>query len=570
MVWNRTLEVCRCAFVHDTVRGHHKSLRVKVGVAPWNRTHSRVFLCFPALCDLSQGKLTLLARVLRSDSSLPVYSNRRCVMIMPVSKRRQRENQSRRRLTRRRWLLEKLEDRRLLALDAFDILEPTGTIDDSTPSITWEVSSEAVQYDVVISANADLSSPVRTFDDVVTTSVTLATPLDDGTYYIGVTAERTNTAPVIDAGADVTIDEGSWFIGLGSFDDPDNTRDAENNGLSFEVAAAVPGPFDITGPASPVIIETPTVTWEASAGAINYDLVISANSDLSSPLQTFDDVSGTSQLLGTLANGTYYVGITAENNLGNTTVADNNGFSFDVSVSYPAPFSITGPISPVTTETPTVTWEASANATGYDLIVATDMDGQNAVQSYNGLDVSLTSQLLDPLADGTYFVLVTAFDDFGHETDASNNGLAFSVFATPPGPFDITGPTSPVTDTQTPLLTWEASAGATQYDVIISTTSDGSSPVVTYDDVIGTSQLLGPLANGTYYALVTAENVFDNSTDATNNGFSFEIAYVPPKEHTIFITGDQTYIDRNETYPPNFRLMGWLPGSRLHCTLSGF
>jgi len=95
-----------------------------------------------------------------------------------------------------------------------------------------------VAYDVVVSVTADLSDLVQTFAGLTKTSVTVS-PLDDGVYFVGVTAQRDNTAAVIDAGADVTIDEGSWFIGLGSFVDPENTREADNNGLSFEVAMIV-------------------------------------------------------------------------------------------------------------------------------------------------------------------------------------------------------------------------------------------------------------------------------------------------------------------------------------------
>jgi hypothetical protein len=91
-------------------------------------------------------------------------------MISPAKRRRLR-----------RLLAERLKDRRVLALSPFSILTPAGSVDDSTPSISWDASTEANHYDVAISPNVDLSSPVQAFDDVVGTSVTVTTPLDNGT-----------------------------------------------------------------------------------------------------------------------------------------------------------------------------------------------------------------------------------------------------------------------------------------------------------------------------------------------------------------------------------------------------
>jgi hypothetical protein len=87
-------------------------------------------------------------------------------MIATATRWHQRRIRSQRRRFGRRPELELLEDRRRLALTPFDILAPVGTIDDSTPEISWEASTEAVAYDVVISTNDNLSSPIQTFDDV--------------------------------------------------------------------------------------------------------------------------------------------------------------------------------------------------------------------------------------------------------------------------------------------------------------------------------------------------------------------------------------------------------------------
>jgi len=132
----------------------------------------------------------------------------------------------------------------LLTPAAFDILSPTGTVDDPTPEITWEASAGATGYDLVISllisTGPDLIVPVVEFFDVTETSVMLTEPLDNGTYYIGVTAIGPNQTPQVDAGPDATIGPGEWLVGAGLFTDPDHRVAATNNGVSFEVAYVPP------------------------------------------------------------------------------------------------------------------------------------------------------------------------------------------------------------------------------------------------------------------------------------------------------------------------------------------
>ncbi|NQU25686.1 MAG: hypothetical protein HQ567_30735, partial [Candidatus Nealsonbacteria bacterium] len=352
-----------------------------------------------------------------------------------------------------------------------------------------------------------------------------------------------------------------------TINDSDPSTDAAVTTFEVDVQQAGPGPFTITGPVGQIVIEYATVTWEASAGATSYELVVSQSSDLSSPVQEYFDLTGTSQVLDALNNGTYYVGVTAANDDALTTDATNNGFSFTVAVSFPAPFSITGPVSPVQTETPTVSWEASANATGYDMIVATDMACTAPIATYE--DLVVTSQLLDPMVNGTYYVCVTAFDNYNHEVAATNSGFAFNVLVQPPGAFLITAPSAPV-NAQSATIAWEVAERAIEYDLAVSTASDCSAALENYNGLTVTTQTTGTLANGTYYACVTARDADGRTSVATNNGFSFEIAYVPPKEHRIFVTSVETTIDQNESFPPPYPGWGGLAAADWTCTYHAY
>lgn len=81
-----------------------------------------------------------------------------------------------------------------------------------------------------------------------------------------------------------------------------------------------PGPFDLVSPpnSATAVTLTPTITWSASQDAVNYDLVVSANDDLSSP--AFSRRLGLTTVIvppALLSHGTvYYWSVVASNDLG--------------------------------------------------------------------------------------------------------------------------------------------------------------------------------------------------------------------------------------------------------------
>lgn len=83
-----------------------------------------------------------------------------------------------------------------------------------------------------------------------------------------------------------------------------------------------------------------------------------------------------------------------------------------------------------------------------------------------------------------------------------------------PGTFTIQSPANPET-TANPTITWSASSNATSYSVSVSTQSNCTSPVAEVTGVTSTSQAIGPILNGSFYACVTAINA-NGSTSATS------------------------------------------------------
>ena len=110
------------------------------------------------------------------------------------------------------------------------------------------------------------------------------------------------------------------------------------------------------------------------------------------------------------------------------------------SVAPPAAFHILTPSGLINTQNPTVSWETSAGATSYDVVVARDAACSRSVQGFQ--NVTQTSFALpSPLASGVYYTCVTAKDASTTTTPAANNGLTFTVDVTPPKAFRIKTPT---------------------------------------------------------------------------------------------------------------------------------
>jgi PA14 domain/Right handed beta helix region/Secretion system C-terminal sorting domain len=197
---------------------------------------------------------------------------------------------------------------------AFSLSAPaggaTGVV--ATPTFSWGAASNAASYTVVVSTNSSYTSPIINQSGITGTSYTAGTALAaNTTYYWKVTAVN---------GAGSTV--------------------ASNAGLSFTTAAPPPAPgaFTQTAPAGGAtgVSVFPNLTWGASANATSYTVVVSVNSNFSSPAINQSGITGTSYTPGTALgfSTTYYWKVTAVNVTGSVT-ATNSGLTFTTAAQPP-------------------------------------------------------------------------------------------------------------------------------------------------------------------------------------------------------------------------------------------
>ncbi|MEM1214177.1 MAG: PA14 domain-containing protein [Bacteroidota bacterium] len=190
--------------------------------------------------------------------------------------------------------------------EAFSQSSPSGGANgvSRTPNFQWTASNLATSYNLTVSANSNMSNPVITANDLDGTSFTPTTLLQTSTtYYWTVTA----------------VNEGG-------------TLDATNAGASFTTEAQpFPGSFSQSSPASGDVGVSwnPILTWTSSADANSYNVTVSTNSNLSSPVINATGITTTSYSISSTlsANTTYYWRVRAVNNTGSVD-ATNDGISF--------------------------------------------------------------------------------------------------------------------------------------------------------------------------------------------------------------------------------------------------
>jgi subtilisin family serine protease len=249
--------------------------------------------------------------------------------------------------------------------------------------------------------------------------------------------------------------------------------------------AAPPGPFGVITPApgSVATVSDPLFSWSASPEAGWYELVVDDDPSLASPaIETF--VFGLEHrppFLTLEHDTTYHVSLIAHNPLGSIEV-DGGVYSFTVGpLVAPGAFDLLAPADGATGVSlyPTASWDVSARATGYRLVLDDDADLSSPLIDED-LPWTQRSRSIGGILDyeRTYYWAVWADNASG--TTPSTPGVAsFTTEPYPePGYFGLMAPAPDAVGVPTgPTLEWSASWLAESYRVEIDDEPGFPSPV---------------------------------------------------------------------------------------------
>ena len=279
-----------------------------------------------------------------------------------------------------------------------------------------------------------------------------------------------------------------------------------------------------------------TANWNHSAGATNYWLDVSTASDFSTLVTGFDnkDVGNVATFdVSSLSTGfTYYYRVRASN--ANGTSTNSNIITVDTGV-LDAPLARSA--TNITTTSFTARWNSSATATTYLLDVSTASDFSTFVTDYDGKDVgNVTSCNVTSLSGSTiYYYRVRASNSGG--TSANSNTITVTTLLAAPVAIAATNIT-----TSGFTANWNASTGATNYWVDVSTTDDFSNVLASYNNKsvgnVTTHIIISLTPNTTYYFRVCASNSSSTS----------------PYSNTITVTTNVTGVDDLLNLPTRFDL----------------
>ena len=170
--------------------------------------------------------------------------------------------------------------------------------------------------------------------------------------------------------------DGTWYFHIRAVDNAGNA--GTTSAYTVNIDTTAPSPITGLARTTPDTSSTQTFTWNASSdtggsGVAGYSYAIDQNAGTTP--DTTVDTTGTTCTSSALANGIWYLHIRAIDNADNGSATST--LSFNINVSPTSPGDITNLQSSThpsqstwySNNTPTFTWTASSNATGYSYVM---------------------------------------------------------------------------------------------------------------------------------------------------------------------------------------------------------
>lgn len=264
---------------------------------------------------------------------------------------------------------------------------------------------------------------------------------------------------------------------------------------------------------------TESVNWTIGTPAPSYDIYYSTTNTAPTSTST-PNVTGATGTTNTLTNltplTTYYVWVRSHCSSSDQSIWIA-GPSFTTKTFCP---TVSVPSSSATgvSVTPTFTWTANADATGYKLSIGTTAGGTNILNSFDMGNVNTYVLPFELSYNTKYYYTVNSYNATQTSTGCTErNFTTLSICPTVSVPA-----ASAIEVSLTPTFTWSAVTGVNGYKLRIGTTAGGNDVLDNVDvGNVTTYTLPTPLNNSTvYYYSVGAYTATQNSINCTERNFT--------------------------------------------------
>lgn len=340
----------------------------------------------------------------------------------------------------------------------------------ANPTLRWNVSSGATSYRVQVSTDPSFATTVVNQGGVTDTSLALGGLANSTAYYWRVNASN----------------------GAGTSDYSTVFSFTTTAGISPPAASTLVSP---SNGATNVPLNT-SLRWNAVTGATSYNVQVSEDSTFATFTVNRTGVLDTTASTLPLFNNTkYYWRVSASNSAGPGSYSVVRSFTTIVSApAAPTPVYPPDGALGVRIDT-TLTWNPSSGATSYRLQVSTNSNFTALI--VDDPTLTTTSKRIGPLNyNSQYFWRVSASNAGG--TSAYSTVRSFTTILAAP---TLASPSDGTTGVPTnPTLSWNASSGATSYQLQVRVPSLGASTIVDTSGLVATSFSLSGLATSTTYS----------------------------------------------------------------------
>ncbi|RXG27299.1 T9SS type B sorting domain-containing protein [Leeuwenhoekiella palythoae] len=284
---------------------------------------------------------------------------------------------------------------------------------------------------------------------------------------------------------------------------------------------------------------TSDLYWEPANAADNYIVQVGTSSGTDNVLNqtvasTYYEVPE-----GTFEAGTeYFVTIIPTNTFGNATGCTETSFTTETLITPPACTTLMSPADGATDVALDVelSWNASAEATGYLLNVGTSSGG---TQIIDNLDVGNQTvyNLTENLPENTeIFVSIIPYNSTGNATGCTEASFTTETLITPPACTTLTSPVDGAIDVALDVeLSWNASAEATGYLLNVGTSSGGTQIIDNLD--VGNQTVYNLTENlpenTEIFVSIIPYNSAGNASGCTEASFTTETLITPPACTTL-------------------------------------